>query len=254
MNEIDIVVCAKNNEKTIKQSLQKILSYAPPRRLIVIDGVSKDRTLEIATAMGAEIHSDKGRGLGYARNMALTLAQTSIVGFVDADSYVPSNFFDLLDHFKDPFVAAASASTIYGYGNPPLQKFHEWMLQRGGQDVGFVGTLVRRRTLLDVGGIRKDLQAYEDWELYSRLKMHGQSWISDKQVVMLHPQSMLAFLSHARSWGRGARRSGLKPYPFVASLLTSPLWGLKLAVNVHPMHAFYYPLLRLAYLLGYVRG
>lgn len=254
MHEIDVFVCAKNNETTIKQSLQRILAYASPRRLIVIDGRSRDRTVEIATAMGAEVHSDDGRGLGYARNMALRLAKTSIVGFVDADAYIQSNWRDLLKHFEDPSVAAASACTIYGYGNPPLQKFHEWMSRSGGQDIGFVSTLIRTEPVVEVGGIREDLSAYEDWELYGRLESRGFRWIYDRSVIALHPQSLGEHLLHARRWGAGAARSNVSERRFVRALVVSPYWGVRLSFTVHPILALYYPLLRLFYLMGYAGG
>jgi len=249
---MDIVVCTKNNEDTIKQSLQRILAYASPRRIIVIDGLSKDRTTQIAAAMGAEVHTDYGKGLGYARNMALGLAKSSIVGFVDADAYIQANWLTLGRHMVDRRVAAASATTLYGYGNLPLQRFHEWMAKRGGQDVGFVSTLVRKSAVLEVGGIREDLTAYEDWELKSRFDLHGFKWVCDREVVTLHPESLGGFLTHARRWGQGARRSGVDLNKFLRPFLTSPLWGIRLSAEVHPIHSIYYPLLRLAYLKGYL--
>ena len=252
MEKLDIVVCTRNNEATIRQSLQRILAYGTPSRLIVIDGESTDRTTEIATTMGAQIYSDKGRGLGYARNMALQLVETPIFGFVDADAFIPNNWIDLQKHMTDPTVAAASATTIYGYGNPPLQRLHEWMADRGSGDVGFVSTIANKNALLAVGGIREDLPAYEDWELLARLKSHGFRWVSDRRVVTLHPQSLPSFLSHARRWGCGARIAGVPLRRFVRHFLTSPYWGIRIAVLVHPVHAIYYPLLRLFYLVGYV--
>lgn len=250
MPQLDIVVCTRNNESTIQQSLQRILAYASPSRIIVIDGLSEDGTAKIATAMGAEVHSDNGGGLGYARNMALKLAKTSIVGFVDADAYIQSNFLHLLGHFKDLSVAAASAGTIYGYGNPPLQKFHEWMLRTGAHDVGFVSTLVRRQAVLDIGGVREDLPAYEDWDLYNRMAANGYKWIWDRKVVTHHPQSLRGFLVHARRWGKGARKSGVGRERFLRAFLVSPLWGARLCIRVHPVLGVYYPILRLEYLLG----
>ena len=252
MTRLDIVVCTKNNEATIRQSLQRILAYGDPARLIVVDGGSTDRTTEIASAMGAKVYSDGGRGLGYARNMALRLVETDVFGFIDADAFIQKNWIDLQRHMIDPTVAAASATTIYGYGNPPLQRLHEWMGDRRSGDVGFVSTIARRSTLLAVGGIREDLPAYEDWELLDRLRSHGFKWVSDRQVVTLHPLSLWAFLLHARRWGCGARIAGVPLRRFARSFLTSPYWGIRIAVLVHPVHAIYYPLLRLFYLIGYV--
>ena len=102
----DIVVCARNNEATIATCLERIQKYALPSRLIVIDGNSTDRTTQLASEMGAEVYSDNGKGLGYARNMALRLVRTPVFGFIDADAFIPKNWVSLLTHMEDPRVAS----------------------------------------------------------------------------------------------------------------------------------------------------
>ena len=257
--KFDIAICTKNNEPTILQSLQRIVRYASPSRLIVIDGNSTDRTTELASKIGAEVFSDHGKGLGYARNMALNLSETELLGYVDADAFITEDWLDILRHMNDPMVAAVSAATIYGYGNPPLQRFHEWLAKTKTDDVGFVSTIVRRDIVIGVGGIRQDLQAYEDWELRTRLRKGGFKWIWDRSVHTLHPESLLGFLSHVRRWGQGARKSGLRSEEenlrrIVESCFTSPLWGLKFCFTLHPIFAVYYPLLRFSFLKGYAEA
>jgi hypothetical protein len=209
--------------------------------------------------MGAEVFSDHGNGLGYARNMALRLGETELLGYIDADAFITENWLGILKHLDDPKVAAVSATTIYGYGNPPLQRLHEWLAKTKTEDVGFVSTVVRRRVVIGVGGIRDDLSTYEDWELNTRLKKAGFKWIWDRNVHTLHPETLLGFLSHVRRWGQGAKRSGpVKDGEslsgIVVSCVTSPLWGLKFSFTLHPILAVYFPLLRLSLLIGYVEG
>jgi cellulose synthase/poly-beta-1,6-N-acetylglucosamine synthase-like glycosyltransferase len=208
--------------------------------------------------MGAEVFSDHGNGLGYARNMALRLSETELLGYVDADAFIAENWLDILKHLDDPKVAAVSATTIYGYGNAPLQRLHEWLAKTKIEDVGFVSTVVRRREVIGVGGIREDLSTYEDWELNTRLKKAGFKWICDGNVYTLHPVSLLGFLSHVRRWGQGAKRSRRvrdgESLRIVVSCVTSPLWGLKFCFTLHPILAVYFPLLRLSFLRGYLEG
>ena len=122
------------------------------------------------------------------------------------------------------------------------------------EDAGFVSTLVRKSAVLDVGGIREDLQACEDWELRSRLELRGLKWIWDRSIVTLHPQSLTVYLAHVRGWGYGARRSGISLNTFIMAFLRSPYWAVRLSTAVHPIHLIYYPLIRLFYLQGYVKG
>jgi glycosyltransferase involved in cell wall biosynthesis len=251
----DVAVCTKNNESTIRPSLERVLKYATPSRLIVIDGKSTDRTIEIASNLGAEIYSDSGKGLGHARNMALKLANTQLLGFVDADAFIPSNWLELREHLKRPRVAAASATTIYGYGNPPLQRLHEWIARTAKEDAGFVGTIVNRELVLSVGGIREDLPTAEDWELKRRLQARGLKWVWDRSVVILHPMTMRMFLRHFRGWGRGAGKGHTTSrWRVVRSLVISPAHAIRLALEVHPIHLFYYPLMRLWFLIGYLEA
>jgi glycosyltransferase involved in cell wall biosynthesis len=253
MERFDIVVCARNSERTIGDCLERIVRYVFPRRLIVIDGQSSDRTLEIASKFGAEVHSDGGLGLGFARNMALHLADTSLLGFVDADVLIPHNWRHLLIHLKHSGVAAASATTIYGYDSLPLRRLHEWMASTMSEDASFTGTVIRREPVIEVGGIREDLQTYEDWELSARLHAHGFRWVWDRRVVNLHCSTLSSYLARVSRWGKGARKSGtLGRTQLVRTTVVAPFLGLKLALTVHPIHAFYWPTVRLAFLMGYL--
>jgi len=256
MNQIDVAVCTRNNEKTLRQSLERVIKYASPRRLIVIDGNSNDKTVEIASEFRAEIYTDDGRGLGYARNKALRLGSTDLLGFIDADALIPGNWLRLCDHFRDSKVAAASGANLYGYGNPPLQRFHEWLIKHSEKDVGFVGTVVRRKVLIGVGGISEALQTYEDWELKARLDVHGYRWVWDRNVVNLHPLSMREYLKRARAWARGAAMSGVAAsrYEYFRRFAVSPLGGLRLAGIVHPIYAIYYPMVQFQSLIGFLEG
>jgi glycosyltransferase involved in cell wall biosynthesis len=256
MKQIDVAICTRNSEKTLHQSLERVIRHASPRRLIVIDGDSSDKTVEIASRFGAEIYTDGGRGLGYARNMALELASTDLLGFVDADALIPSNWLSLCDHFRDSHVAAASGANLYGYGNPPLQRFHEWVIRHAEEDVGFVGTIVKRKVVIGVGGISKILQTYEDWELKARLDAHGYRWVWDRNVVNHHPLSMREYLKRARLWARGTGMSGVATsrYRYFKSFALSPLRGLRLASMVHPIHAIYYPMVQFQFLIGFLEG
>jgi len=251
--KVDVVVCAKNNAETIRPVLERVLRYVPVNRLILIDGESGDETVKIAEGFGAEIYSDGGKGLGYARNTALSLVETPIFAFIDADTLIPKNWFSLIRHFKDPKVAVASGYTFFGRNNPVLKALSEYQLRSDrSEPPSFSNALVRAKQVLDVGGIRVDLPSCEDNELYERLSKNGFRWVVDKRIVAHHPRSLSEHLSHVRWWGRGSRAAG-KPVSFHAwHLIKSPASGLKLALKANPALLLYYPMLRLSMYLGYV--
>ncbi|MEM3552954.1 MAG: glycosyltransferase [Candidatus Bathyarchaeia archaeon] len=245
--KIDVIVCTKNSEKTLKNCLQLIRKFIQINRLIIIDGV------EIAKKFNAEIYYDGGVSLGLARNLGLNLAETEIVAFIDSDAYITKEWFPkLIKYFDDPKVALVSNLTIYGCNVAPIKRLYEYMyLKKRMNFIGFISTLVRRKTVIEMGGI-KDLPSCEDQELFERVIKNGYKWISDNTVITYHPQGLINHLKHYYWWGKGYRRKW-KIWRPLKMFITSPAVGLKLALVCHPIHLIYYPLLRFTFLYGYVK-
>jgi glycosyltransferase involved in cell wall biosynthesis len=250
---IDVVVCTMNSAKTIAGALEKIRSCVPVNRLIVVDGGSTDDTVRIAEDMGCEIYYEEGP-LGAARDLGLRIAETEIMAFIDSDAYINEEWFPkLIKHFNEDAVALASNPIIYGHGNPPLERLYRYMYAAGKvKPIGFVSTLLRREAVLEAGGI-KPLQTCEDFELYERITAMGYKWAFEYGVETLHPRSLRGHLRHYHRWGMdyGSIKSILGP---LAAFAKSPAAGIHLAWKCHPIHAFYYPMLRAAFLLGCIRG
>lgn len=78
-----MVVPTLDEEATLGAVLDDVAPYAD--ELIVVDGRSTDRTVEIARARGVRVVEDDGRGKGAAVRLALSIAAHPIVVFVDAD-------------------------------------------------------------------------------------------------------------------------------------------------------------------------
>jgi glycosyltransferase involved in cell wall biosynthesis len=254
MDNIDVVVCTRNSAATIVGALKRIRSYVPVNRLIVIDGGSTDGTVGIAEEMGCEVYFDGGAGLGAARNMGLKVAETEVMAFIDSDAYIAEAWFPkLIRHFRDPDVALASNPVIYGYGNPPLERLYRYLYAVGTtKPIGFISTLLRRRKVMEVGGVRP-MPACEDFELYERVTAGGYRWVFEYGVETYHPRSLLGDLRHYYWWGLGYGL--IKPLkgPFMTSL-RSPAAAVRLALRCHPIHLAYYPMLRAAFLLGCMKA
>ena len=80
---VTVVVPTKNEEGLIGEIVDEVKPYAD--EVLVVDGHSKDRTREVATAHGARVMLDGGRGKGDALRRALAEATHEIVVFIDAD-------------------------------------------------------------------------------------------------------------------------------------------------------------------------
>jgi dolichol-phosphate mannosyltransferase len=80
---VTVVIPAKDEEGLIGEIVDQVKPYAD--EVLVVDGHSRDRTAEIATAHGARVIQDSGQGKGEALRLALARAEGEIVVFIDAD-------------------------------------------------------------------------------------------------------------------------------------------------------------------------
>jgi len=80
---VSVIVIAKNEEARIARALDCVREFAP-EELIVVDGLSQDRTVEIAREKGARVISG-GRGVAGDRQIGIDAAKHDLICFIDAD-------------------------------------------------------------------------------------------------------------------------------------------------------------------------
>lgn len=81
---ISVVIPTKNAERTIEDCLVSV-QRNNPAEIIVVDGNSTDRTLDITRRYTNIIYSDQGRGINYARQMGTEKATSEYVAYIDSD-------------------------------------------------------------------------------------------------------------------------------------------------------------------------
>ena len=88
--KVSIIVAAYNSQETIEECLKSILTLDYPEDLfevIVMDGGSKDATVEIAEKYPVKVISIRLNAPA-AYNYAMKIARNPILGFIDADAKV----------------------------------------------------------------------------------------------------------------------------------------------------------------------
>ncbi len=93
--KITIITCTYNSEKTIADCITSINNQVyPDIEHIIIDGASKDNTVEIVKSLPGrvvKIVSEPDNGIYHAMNKGINLATGEIVGILNSDDFYASN-------------------------------------------------------------------------------------------------------------------------------------------------------------------
>ncbi len=91
---LSVVVPTLNEELNIGKTLHYIRAIDPLAELIVVDGGSKDKTVQIAKQYAHKVVVKKLPTIGAARNYGAKLAGGEVILFVDADTIPHMEFFE----------------------------------------------------------------------------------------------------------------------------------------------------------------
>lgn len=227
-----VIVPVRNAAHMIEENLTSIFK-GNPSEVIVVDGNSTDKTLEIARKFPVTILSDEGQGVPKARMMGVEAAKTEIVFLVDVDIVFPNGAIEaLLTEFKegnyDVLQAGLISFTGDGYWGKALTYHHNQGLSK--KWPGVMATLFKRKVLLDIPFDPRFLSG-EDIELRWRLKQ------ADLKVGV----SEMTFVKHRFD----------DTYEFAKDQFRADGEGLGRMISKYGLPAFKYLLLPLA---GSIRG
>jgi len=82
LGSLSVIVITKNEERNIRECLKSV-SWAS--EVVLVDGGSIDKTVDIARSMGAKVHLRPWEGYGAAKNFALSQCTGAWVLWLDAD-------------------------------------------------------------------------------------------------------------------------------------------------------------------------
>ncbi|MBS7648907.1 glycosyltransferase, partial [Candidatus Bathyarchaeota archaeon] len=89
---VSIIIPAFNSEATIKDLLESLmlLDYSKDNlEIIIVDGGSTDRTMEIAKSYPVRIIVESRKGINVARNAGVKSSKGEILVFTDSDCVIP---------------------------------------------------------------------------------------------------------------------------------------------------------------------
>jgi glycosyltransferase involved in cell wall biosynthesis len=97
MSSVDVVLLTKNSERVLEKCLASVYENVPVNQLIVVDGYSTDKTLQILDRFNDKYHNvkvtlDKGTR-ATAREKGIRQVTTDWFMFVDSDVVVCQNWY-----------------------------------------------------------------------------------------------------------------------------------------------------------------
>lgn len=146
-----VIIAALNEEEGIGPTIAEIQQSLYNPRILVIDGRSVDRTVEISKDMGAEVMIQKGRGKGNAISQAIQhidLDNTDYVVLIDGDYTYPATtlpeMIKILEN--DPYIGMVCGNRFTR--NLNLGKLHK-LLFIGNKTISFLHSLLNGVNLRD---------------------------------------------------------------------------------------------------------
>lgn len=171
---ISVIIPVLNEAQEIVQVITAAAAGAPGE-IIVVDGGSADKTVELAQQTGARVlHARPGRGR--QMNYGAALASGSILLFVHGDTFLPSDYANSVRTRLKEREVAAGAFSFQARGGFPGRRLLETAVNLRSRllhrPYGDQGLFVRRALFEELGGFAA-LPLLEDYELVSRLRRSG---------------------------------------------------------------------------------
>jgi glycosyltransferase involved in cell wall biosynthesis len=200
---ISIIIPSLNEESIIERTVSNIKSKITiPHEIIVSDGKSTDRTVEIARRLADKVVEYTGttrQNIAMGRNAGVKASSGDFLVFLDADCTIhePDQFFThALKHFEEnpklvamtarlrvlPAFATLADEIVFGIMYLNL-RFLNNVLGRGESTGEF--QMMRRTTFDQLKGFREDLVTREDADMFLRLSKIGRTMV-DPHLTVYH--------------------------------------------------------------------
>jgi len=193
-HRVSVILLTKDSVPTIQKSIESIFQQTrQPDEVVVVDGNSRDGTLDIVKKYPIKLISEPGLGFGHARNLGVRNSSGDIVFFIDSDCYAEPNWIEkMLLHFNsNPEVAAVTGRTNLWNKDSAVARFLACVGGRMSMPTEHVymkiaptmNLALRRRVVDEVGGFDETLIRCEDTDLtYKISRSHKILYESDAVV------------------------------------------------------------------------
>jgi glycosyltransferase involved in cell wall biosynthesis len=171
---ISIITVSFNSETTIERTIRSVLDQKYKNiEYIIIDGLSKDKTIEIIKKYDDKIKylSESDEGIYDAFNKGLKLYSGDYVGFVNSDDYLLPNAIDILVEYikkypdKDFFFGSVRKHWGILHGYRPWKISFSW----GFYSSHSTGFFIKRDSAKKLGFYNLKYKYSSDYDYFYRM-------------------------------------------------------------------------------------
>ncbi|WP_313755854.1 TIGR04283 family arsenosugar biosynthesis glycosyltransferase [Tissierella sp.] len=180
---ISIIVPVLNEEKTIKENLENLIKLNGDKEIIVVDGGSTDKTVNIAKEYAIVINSPKGRAR--QMNTGAKMAKGEILWFIHSDSKLDENsIVEIEKTIEKGYIGGCFKLYFYDLHT----RFMKYVANSSNGRARYLklifgdqGIFMRKDIFEKLNGY-KDMELMEDWEFSCRIHKLGKMKVLDKKI------------------------------------------------------------------------
>jgi glycosyltransferase involved in cell wall biosynthesis len=238
---VTIGLCVRNCEKTIAKTIGSIISQDYPKnrfQLMAVDGCSTDNTVGVIKNKLADsgiktvFLSDKGRGLSYARQLAVDNCRSKYIVWIDGDNVLPQNYLESQVEFMEKYPNVGFCGVrIVPLGKSVVSRLqgYQWTIpasdwKKAGYSMGKIGiqgVICRFEAVKSASGFDLSIKgAGEDVDLFIRMRLAGWNRGSNNGTCIYHfmRDTWRDLWKESVWWGYGTHYITSKHKPFFPSL------------------------------------
>lgn len=231
-----VIPCRKIDDLTLI-CLKKIKEYDPSTPIIVV----ADELTELSFN-GIQLVKSTTPNLSEKRNLAVSLAQSKYIAFIDSDAYPDKDWLrrgvENLERLKDAGVIGGPnlmhelcddnqeipylAQQCLFVGREPKPKSDQIKVET----VASSNLFFEKDKFLKIGGLDKNLYTGEDIELCYRFAKKYKNYFVKDLVVHHRRRRLKGFVKQRYIWGRGILNVYSKTFPAYSTSLIPPIFIL----------------------------
>lgn len=227
LKKVSIIIPVKNMENNIEDLLKSIMELDYPKdkiEVVIVDGGSNDKTLEIASKYPVKILREDGKGPNYGRNIGIKAASGEIYAFTDGDCILPKDWLKkIVEKINDEEIGCVGGSVfvaeclkdnlIAKYADESImrimpiakttEKIHEVKLFK---HLATCNMAVKRKVIEEIGGFENDLKVFEDIDLIVKICRKGYKVLRSPEIYVWHKhrEGVWKLIKQTFNYGRGA--------------------------------------------------